>query len=364
MNVTPIEPQSSRPTPPTDSVTANFYDVLRIFLAASVLYSHTFLLGGYGPEPFYTWSKHQIIAGELAVLGFFGLSGFLVTASYTRSSGVFDYLAKRVRRIVPGFWVCLVVTAFVLAPASFALRHGSLATFPWIGGHDSALQYVAGNLAIKIHQWEILGVLSGAHYVGSLNGSLWSLWPETLCYIILATIGTARLLDLNRALLLIGVGFLFVLHAARTLLPGLNFPLLPTWLILADQAPFFLAYFVGASLWLWRDRFDSNWPAALLLLLICSVLARLGGLRLLAPVLIPLLLVVLGRCTALRLRHDLSFGLYIYGFPVQQLLAATPVTRLPWPVFLVASLAATLVCAWLSWRFVERPFLRRSPSRV
>lgn len=353
----------SSPSQPGLPAAANAFDLLRGLLAASVLYSHTFFLGGYGPEPFYLWTKSQAILGELAVLGFFGLSGYLVTASYTRSRGVGDYFAKRIRRIVPGFWVCLAVTAFVLAPAIFYFRHKSLATFPWLTGDQSALRFVTANLGINVRQWGITGVLTGANYDGSLNGSLWSLWPETLCYVILGVAGLAGAVDRNRPLLLVGTGSLFALHAARSLLPHAMPPVLPTWIVLIDRAPYFLAYFVGAILWVWREHFQPNWIVAILLLFALTALARLGGLRLLGPVFVPLALVVLSQCITIRLRDDISYGLYIYGFPVQQLLAATTLTKLPWPVFFAGSLGLTAGCAFLSWRFVERPWLRRSVFR-
>ncbi len=346
------------PNPPASPDSANAFDALRCLLAASVIYSHAFLLGGYGAEPFYVWCKSQAIVGELAVLGFFGLSGYLVTASYTRSRGLLDYFTKRIRRIVPGLWACLAVTAFVLAPATYFLRHSSLAAYPWTpdGG---AITYLTSNLAIEPRQWSIPGVLDGAPYAGSLNGSLWSLWPETQCYVMLAVLGLAGALASNRALLLVGTGALLLLHAAHTLLPTVEAPVLPTWLVLIDRAPYFLAYLVGTILWVWRDHFQPNRIAACVLAFVLAALARLGGLHLLAPVFVPLFLIVLGRCFTLRLRHDLSYGLYIYGFPVQQLLAATSLRHQPWLVFLAASLALTAGCAFLSWRFVEHPFLRR-----
>jgi hypothetical protein len=78
-------------------------------------------------------------------------------------------------------WVCLVVTAFALAPAIFYLRHGALTAFSWIDGDQSALTFVTANLAIKVQPFTVSGVLVGGPCEGSLNGSLWSLWPETLC---------------------------------------------------------------------------------------------------------------------------------------------------------------------------------------
>jgi peptidoglycan/LPS O-acetylase OafA/YrhL len=65
---------------------------------------------------------------------------------------------------------------------------------------------------------------------------------------------------------------------------------------------------------------------------------------------------VLGRSPRLRLRNDLSYGTYVYGFPLQQALLMSGV-RPSWPVFTALSIAITVAMAALSWRFVERPTL-------
>ena len=284
--------------------TANANYAPHLLLAAAVLVSHTFVLGGYGADPFLVWSKSQGTLGDLALLGFFGLSGFLVTANCLRSSSLLGFLKRRVRRIVPGLWACLAITALVLAPVCFFLRDGSLAPFAWIDSEESALRFIDANLSIRVRQWTVADVLADARYLESFNGSLWSLWHETLLYLVLAALGLAGLLESGRALFLVGLGALFTLHVAHSLLPIIAIPALPTWVVLTDQAPFFLSFLVGTALWLWRDTYEANWPLAILLVFILAALARLGGFRLLAPLVVPLAVVVIARCRALWLRHD------------------------------------------------------------
>jgi peptidoglycan/LPS O-acetylase OafA/YrhL len=77
------------------------------------------------------------------------------------------------------------------------------------------------------------------------------------------------------------------------------------------------------------------------------------------------LLLVLGfRLPARPLPIDASFGLYIYGWPVTQMLAH----QMPWlsaPALAALALAATLPLAALSWQLVERPaLLRHRPARA
>jgi peptidoglycan/LPS O-acetylase OafA/YrhL len=63
-------------------------------------------------------------------------------------------------------------------------------------------------------------------------------------------------------------------------------------------------------------------------------------------------------------RYDISYGVYIYGWPVQQFLAAQGVhTAVPPLVFAGASLLAVAPLAWLSCRYVEGPAQRWRRSR-
>ena len=58
-----------------------------------------------------------------------------------------------------------------------------------------------------------------------------------------------------------------------------------------------------------------------------------------------------------RLRNDLCYGLYIFAFPVQQILATAGLASAGVLAFAVVSAAITALFAWMSWFGVERPAL-------
>ena len=66
----------------------------------------------------------------------------------------------------------------------------------------------------------------------------------------------------------------------------------------------------------------------------------------------------LARFSRLVLRHDLSYGVYIYAFPIQQALLLSGLGSLGWAAFTCLSIACTLPLAAASWFFVERPAQR------
>ena len=105
---------------------SNSIGFLRFFFAATVVWSHAFPLGGFSEDPLNRLNFNAPTTGFLAVGGFFVLSGFLITRSYETVGSVGRFIWHRFLRIFPAFWVCLMVTAFGLAPLAFAYQHGTL----------------------------------------------------------------------------------------------------------------------------------------------------------------------------------------------------------------------------------------------
>lgn len=333
----------------------NGYDALRLLLAAIVIFAHSFPIGGFGNDPGGEFFQHQMLLGHMAVLGFFGLSGFLVAASCERSQSPVSFLRKRFLRIFPGYWCCLLVCAFAFAPAIAAVR-GLMADFSLAGEHG-ALGYVAHNFFLIIRQQTVGQLLVGLPHSTDLNSSLWSLWPEFFCYACLALLGVAGGLTRNRPLTLIAVLLLAAFHLLRLSNPALHAPLLPVQIDQTIYLPFLLSFAVGVALYAWRASFTPSLAATAVIGVVMLYVLRTGGFALAGPVLVPLLVVFSGACFRLHLKHDLSYGLYIYSFPAQQLIFAT-MPNISWPAYVLASFALSLVCACASWFLVERHFLR------
>jgi len=326
---------------------ANAYDVLRLALAASVLYSHGFLAGGFG-GPFERAVPTGMNPGDLAVLGFFGLSGWLIPASLERSRSTYDFLGKRAARILPGFWVCLVATAFAFGPAIEWVREGSIAGYEW----DQAAGYVLSNAGLAVRQWSIGDLLAGLPFEDAVNVSLWTLWGEFQCYVATLVLGRFGCLGKGRPVLLVLLGGGLAAYAASP--AGAHQTEGPTYLVLGHHLHVYVAYLVGTTLYAYRDRVPLGRGMAVVAAGACVVAGVAGGFDLLAPVTVSLLVLAGGRLAAVPLRHDFSYGLYIYGFPVQQLLASTGAFPSP-EAFLAASMAGAGACAVLSWFLVERP---------
>ena len=95
-------------------------------------------------------------------------------------------------RIFPGLWVCVIVTAFVIAPLSVAIQGGSVAHLVLSG---APIKYVLNNGLLNFFYSGIDGTPRGVPFPGTWNGSTWTLVPELFCYIAVAGFGVTGLLN-------------------------------------------------------------------------------------------------------------------------------------------------------------------------
>ncbi|NBZ89181.1 acyltransferase family protein [Stagnihabitans tardus] len=306
----------------------NNLHALRLGLAGAVILSHAWPLaqGAGTPEPLETLTGHSL--GGWAVAGFFFLSGLLISRSAQRH-GPRAFWMARARRLLPGLGFALIVTLMLAAASGAELTPGNTTA------------YVSRGLTLVSLEHHLPGAFSAAPMPGLVNGPLWSLAHEVAAYAL--CFGAVRLgLLRHRGVLLAAALGLWALPD----LPGR----------LATFAPLFLAFAFGMLAQAW-DRLS------------LSPLVTLGLLAL-APLGWPFAVVALGhgllvlafRLPARPLRQDLSYGLYLMGWPVaQSLMHHLP--GLSAPVLALCTLAATLPLAWASWHLVERP-LSLSPQRA
>src|SRR6478752_3259915 len=180
----PLTPRSGGRTVELD-VRNNSLNLIRLGLALLVLVAHGYYLSGVGTGPSFQGEN----LGGWAVLGFFTISGYLITASrFANPLG--RYLVLRVARIYPAFVVCLVVTAGVFAPVAWAAEGRDWSGF--FATPTTPPAYVLENLALRINAYDVAGTPSAVPYPGAWNGSLWTLYFEFLCYLLIVLL--ARLL--------------------------------------------------------------------------------------------------------------------------------------------------------------------------
>ncbi|WP_219412572.1 acyltransferase family protein [Pseudonocardia nigra] len=330
----------------------NSLDLLRLSFALLVAVAHGIAIHtGTQPE----WGRSTL--GDFGLDGFFILSGFLVTRSYLTLAAFPRYAWHRFLRIMPGFWVCLLVVALVVAPLA-ALLQGLPVTAPFTGD-PSALRYLAGNAALLITQYDIAGILAENATTYSFNGSLWTLTFEAFCYAIVAALGLLGVLRRRRVVVPIITSVLAVLTVAQE--AGLP-------VFLNDRVlRLVFVFLLGATAYLYAHRIPMRASlAAVAAALFLVGVAAFDDYRVIGAAPLAYVFLWLGTCLPWHwhMRADLSYGLYIYHWPVLQLLVLTGLAGVPTPVFVVTGLALTLLPAVASWYLVEKPALGHKHSPV
>lgn len=343
-----LQPGRRAPTKqPHDSLAArmeprNSLNALRLLLAILVIISHA-PLAGYGEEP-YRWGDLEV--GGWAVAGFFAISGWLITSSRLRLSFA-PFLWRRALRILPGFWMAIFVTAFILAPVS--------TFYSGVWDFSGALSYVVKNAGLVIFQNDVPVTLAALPFPGNWNLSLWTLSWEFLCYlgvgiaISIPIVRTHRLLTLGAFILLTGMHCLVFFTEQVWATPGMEVGL--------RLITFFLA---GALLFRFGERVSTDWVWPTVSVVVLCVLGWLGWVAVLGGLPLGYLALWAGARIPLQwgTKNDISYGMYIYAFPVQQLLTTAGVAPRGMFVYLAMTLLGTTLLAWASWLIVERPAMR------
>lgn len=340
---------------------ANAYGLLRLVLAAAVVVGHAYLLAGAGPDPLGRLTGGRADLQGAAVAGFFGLSGYLLLPSVLRHSGA-GYVRRRAARILPAFWVALGATALIAGPLAYLLagRQG----YPWAGA-DSALSYAAANAGLLIVQPTIGAATSGLPVSGFLNGSLWSLLPEALCYAVL--LGVAVIADRRGSRIALPAGVTAIaLLSGHAWVGGTGSATLAGWAsgpFLAVAGSFALGVATaGAVARGLQLRIVALIGAVLVAAALVSLWPGLGD----AGAVLLLIgvggLIRRGPATRIAGAADLSYGVYLLAYPVQQLLVIRFGAIAPAALAALA-LALVLPLALATRLAVELPALRWAARR-
>lgn len=290
--------------------------------------------------------------GNWAVNGFFIASGYLITGSRLRSNW-WSYLWRRILRIFPAYWVALLVVAFVLAPMVAAFTPDNLVV-------KSALGFPIRNALLWQVQDEVANTLTSLPIPHVWLGTAWTLFYEFVAYLLLGSFLSIAWVRRNG---LLAMGFL------TAVLVGLTVAMRAASGASPDSIENFIrlgAYFAVGSV----AFFGKNWVrvnSALILISAVTIvlLWNLAGWDKAGWFAhIPLAYLVLGLGASLPIRlgasNDISYGIYLYGWPSQQLVVLLLGTSAGIFGHIVIALLVASVTACASWHLVEKPSLRFS----
>lgn len=328
---------------------ANNFGFLRLLFATLVILSHCpEMIDGNRSREILTRIFGTMSLGTAAVDGFFLISGYLILQSLTSSRSYFEYLCKRVLRIYPGY-----IVAFVISLGIGSLGGGRIA--------DPVQIPLDVMRALSLHTPQLDGAFAGNPFA-IVNGSMWTVSYEFRCYLLVMLLGAFGVLRSRLVYVSLTAALLL------SVLGGLDFRWSPTVVAALGQAKlseqFAFAFLVGGAFHLFRDKIVYT-PRAALFALTALILLMFS------PVFAETALVIFGGYALFYLalkfnsawlsrigsKVDLSYGIYLYAWPIQNLLIWHYRQISPWLLFaLSASIAST--CAYASWTFIESPALK------
>ena len=328
----------------------NNLNLIRALAASAVLVSHAYpiALGEDAIQPLKALTGHSL--GSLSVYVFFAISGFLITMSFERTSSPLSFMTARTLRLFPGLLVSLLLVAFVLGPIVTTLS---------LGGYFSALEtytFTLRNMALYPLQFTLPGVFE-THPYPAVEGSIWTLFYEVVCYMGVFVVGLMGLLG-KRIWMALG----FAAYLALWL--GVE------WMDMPTSRPgrmqeLSLPFVIGMAFYVWRDRL----PLSLIGVLVLVGLTVLSHGTVLYDLMLALALsyatfwlgyVPGGVIRGFNGLGDYSYGIYIYAFPLQGLAVWMMPDQSPLTNMLI-SFPLTLICSVASWHLIEGPAMAMKP---
>ena len=332
----------------------NNFDAIRLAAAMFVVFSHSFeITGGIGAfEPLMALTGGQASFGRAAVLIFFVLSGFLITKSWLSDPQLRAFGLKRGLRILPALFAVVLFWAFLAGPLLSNLSFGE-----YISSGET-WSYLA-NLAFYTKFSSLPGVFATAPIEAVVNGPLWTLKFEVLCYAAIAGLGFAGILNRQSALTVLIAAYSVHLAGGEGDHSGAFYYLFGA----ADLAR---GFFVGVIIALFADEIPLDWRLGASAALGLVAAGAIGGFDATFPLLGGYLVFCIGFASLGSARDtgrygDFSYGVYVWGFPVQQVALLAGATG--WLANFVIAAPITLVIAAASWRFIEAPALQLKPAR-
>lgn len=317
----------------------NNFTIIRLIAALLVIYGHSYPIVGSGHPDLILQLLQFRFAGAVAVDVFFVISGFLICASWERNS-LSQFVTARVLRIYPALIVCVLLSVFVLG--------FFLSTDPSYFSYPDVWRYIKSNATLISTSYYLPGVFE-THPDKAINGSIWSLSYEVRLYAYLAVLGGLSLLKPNRylwACIAIGLAYFFGLFAHTHFVDD------KSW---RNLVPFFMA---GAFCWIYRKSIILSAPVLMLMIIGCIGSYKTDKFIYFYFVTLIYATFYLAYVPNIRWnpKKDLSYGVYLYGWPVQQLVVHF-IPGCSAELNATVSIIVALGLGYLSWTFIESPAL-------
>lgn len=329
---------------------SNNLQLLRFIAALLVIVSHSFSLstGDNAEEWLFVLTKGQITMDGLAVSVFFCAGGFLIAKSILRAENGIEYFKTRILRIFPTLLAVVLLTAFVLGPLVTTYNIDKYFRNPQV------YKYLLNGILIPQH--DLPGVFVKNVSVSTVNGSLWTLSIEFLCYIGCYLMWKLKLLTIESAkwsIPFVAVGSLGI----YIILKHLHMD------VLLEAIRPGLLFYIGVLFYVYRDHVKFTMQrvvSSFLTMLLFGVCGMLDiGLLLCFPYLLLYICFAIVQIPGkIGVIGNISYGMYLCAFPIQQLLVFCHAGSMSPYVNMLLSIPMIIICGYILYKLVEQPTIR------
>ena len=300
----------------------NVFDYIRILLAIAVIVAHCYpLFFGIGiSDPITQKLLRTESLGGVAVIGFFTLSGFMITQSILNSKNNMQFFGKRLIRIFPALIVMLLLTVFILGPIVY---NGGITNY---FKSSTVWKYLVQNINLFGNTaYSIEGVFVNNPYPSAINGSLWSLKHEFVAYIFLMLLSLCAIIKNRKAMLSITSVSVLIYILNINLSPIFNFlNNIGVVMEINEFVKLIMYFLIGSTTYLYKDKIKMSFKYFVFAGIVLLIGISLNATKYVLILTMPYILMYIG---TFRLKKDIlgkigdfSYALYIYAFPIQQLI--------------------------------------------
>ncbi len=227
---------------------------------------------------------------------------------------------------------------------------------------DNPWNYLKTNFFLDIRQFGIANILSDVPFPKIFNGSLWTLTYELKCYLLIAILGVLGILTNYKNLILNLFLFLWLIFILDSVIPGTASKIIPYFADI-NLLKFLIYFLAGCIYFVYRKNILINKRIFFFSIILIIIGIQNNFYSLIAPFTLPYILFWLAFELPFNFNNfdkygDLSYGMYIYAFPIQQSLAFYGLNKAGFTIYFILSMLLTIIPALLSYYLIEKPCLK------
>ncbi len=334
----------------------NNFNLIRFIAASLVIFSHAYplSLGRGTPEP--PSLLIGVTFGGIAVDIFFTVSGFLVSQSFCNRQNLLSFFYARGLRIFPALLVAVVSGVFIIG-----ILFTSLAVTDYLLNWQTYKFILKNSTLLAGIEYTLPGVFTNNPVPEAINGPIWTLPYEIRMYLLLALVGFFGFLRTRLFFNLLVLGYLFLyIYTQHYLINAADFD--------GYSHAWRLSAFFGAGVFAYVNRhfiplhrYIAIGIIILSLIFVNTEIFLFFFYLALVYLTFWFAFIPTGFIRKFNQLGDYSYGLYVYGFPIQQSVISLFPGITP-PVLFMLAYMVTLLLAYSSWLRIEKPALRFAKS--